>query len=105
MVKTYTREHPSISVKAGDQFVVELAANPTTGYQWQPAFDPAALKLLGRDFSLAGAAMNAAVGGGGVERFRFESLAVGVSRLSFAYQRSWEPGLRDQAQFEIQAAG
>lgn len=101
MAKTYTREHPSISVKAGDQFVVELAANPTTGYQWQPAFDPAALKLLGRDFSLA----DAAVGGSGVERFRFESLAVGVSQLSFAYQRSWEPGVRDQAQFEIQAAG
>lgn len=100
MAKTYTRDHPSIGVKAGDQFVVELAANPTTGYQWQPAFDPAALKLLGRDFSLAGAA----VGGGGVERFRFESLAVGVSQLSFAYQRSWEPGVRDQAQFEIQAA-
>ena len=101
MAKTYTRDHPSIGVKAGDQFVVELAANPTTGYQWQPAFDPAALKLLGRDFSLDGAA----VGGGGAERFRFESLAVGVSQLSFAYQRSWEPGVRDQAQFEIQAAG
>ena len=101
MAKTYTRDHPSIGVKAGEQFVVELAANPTTGYQWQPAFDPAALKLLGHDFSLA----DAAVGGGGAERFRFESLAVGVSQLSFAYQRSWEPGVRDQAQFEIQAAG
>ena len=104
MSKTYTREHPSISVKAGDQFVVELASNPTTGYQWQPAFDPAALKLVGRDFSLAGAAVGAAIGGGGVERFRFESLAAGASRLSFAYQRAWEPGVRDQAQFEVKAA-
>lgn len=100
MPKTYTRDHPSIGVKAGDRFVVELAANPTTGYQWQPAFDPAALKLVGRDFSLAGAA----IGGGGVERFCFESLAAGASRLSFAYQRSWEPGVRDQAQFEVKAA-
>lgn len=104
MPKTYTRDHPSISVKAGDQFVVELAANPTTGYQWQPAFDPAALRLVGRDFSLAGAAVGAAIGGGGVERFRFESLAAGASRLSFAYQRAWEPGVRDQAQFEVKAA-
>ena len=104
MVKTYTRDHPRIGVKAGDQFVVELVSNPTTGYQWQPAFDPAVLKLLGRDFSLAGAATDAAVGGGGVERFRFESLTAGASRLSFAYQRSWEPGVRDQAQFEIKAA-
>lgn len=104
MSKTYTREHPSISVKAGDQFVVELASNPTTGYQWQPAFDPAALKLVGRDFSLAGAAVGATIGGGGGERFRFESLAAGASRLSFAYQRAWEPGVRDQAQFEVKAA-
>ncbi len=100
MPKTYTREQARIGVKAGDRFVVELAANPTTGYQWQPAFDPAALKLVGRDFSLAGAAM----GGGGVEHFRFESLAAGTSQLSFAYQRSWEPGVRDQAQFEVKAA-
>ncbi len=101
MAKTYTREQARIGVRAGEQFTVELESNPTTGYQWQPAFDPAALKLLGRDFSLSGAAM----GGGGVERFRFESLAAGASRLSFAYQRSWEPGVRDQAQFEIKAAG
>lgn len=100
MPKTYTRDHPRIDVKAGDPFVVELAANPTTGYQWQPAFDPAALKLVGRDFSLPGAA----IGGGGVERFRFESLAAGASRLSFAYQRSWELGVRDQAQFEVRVA-
>ncbi len=100
MPKTYTRDHPRIDVKAGDPFVVELAANPTTGYQWQPAFDPAALKLVERDFSLPGAA----IGGGGVERFRFESLAAGASQLSFAYQRSWEPGVRDQAQFEVRAA-
>ena len=100
MPKTYTREQPSIGVKAGDRFVVELASNPTTGYQWQPAFDPAALKLVERDFSRSGEA----IGGGGVERFRFESLAAGATRLSFAYQRSWEPGARDQVQFEVQAA-
>ena len=100
MPKTYTREQASIGVQAGDLFVVELASNPTTGYQWQPAFDPAVLKLVERDFSLSGAAM----GGGGVERFRFESLAAGASRLSFSYQRSWEPGVRDQAQFEVRAA-
>ena len=105
MAKTYTRDHSRIGVKVGDPFVVELVANPTTGYQWQPAFDPAALKLVGRDFSLAGAPACVAIGGGGVERFRFESLAAGASRLSFAYQRAWEPGVRDQAQFEIDATG
>lgn len=105
MSKTYTREQARISVRVGEQFVVELESNPTTGYQWQPDFDPAALRLVGRDFSLARAAVDAAVGGGGVERFRFEALAAGVSRLSFAYRRSWEPGARDLAQFEVKAAG
>ena len=104
MAKTYTREQARIGIRAGEQFLVELESNPTTGYQWQPAFDPAALKLVGRDFSLAGAAACAAIGGGGVERFRFESLAAGATQLSFAYQRSWEPGVRDQAQFEVKAA-
>ena len=107
MPKTYTREQARLGVRAGEQFTVELESNPTTGYQWQPDFDPAALRLVGRDFSLARAAAGAAmaVGGGGIERFRFESLAAGTSRLSFAYQRAWEPGVRDQAQFEINAAG
>lgn len=99
MPRSYQREHQQISVSQGEAFVIELAANPTTGYEWQPAFDPAALKLAGRELVRPGSA----VGEGGAERFRFESLAAGATRLSFAYQRGWEPGVKDQAVFEITA--
>ena len=99
MPKSYEREQPQISVSRGEAFVIELAANPTTGYEWQPDFDPVALKLAGREFVLSVASM----GGGGIERFRFESLAAGATRLAFAYRRSWEPGVRDQAVFQVTA--
>ncbi len=99
MPKTYTRDHPRIDVSTGQAFVIELAANPTTGYEWQADFDPAALRLAGREFVLSVASM----GGGGIERFRFESLAAGVTRLAFAYRRGWESGVRDQAVFEVTA--
>jgi predicted secreted protein len=97
MPKSYLREHPHISVSKGEAFVIELAANPTTGYEWQPDFDPAALKLAGREFVRSGAA----VGEGGAERFRFESLAAGATRLAFAYRRGWESAIKDQAVFQV----
>lgn len=99
MPKSHQREHPHISVGQGEAFVIELAANPTTGYEWQPDFDPAALRLAGREFVRSGAAM----GAGGVERFRFESLAAGATRLSFAYRRAWESAVKDQAVFQVTA--
>ncbi len=99
MPKSYQREHPHISVSKGEAFVIELVANPTTGYEWQPDFDPAALKLAGREFVRSGSAM----GAGGVERFRFESLAAGATRLSFTYKRGWESTSRDQAVFQVTA--
>ncbi|MDD2729918.1 protease inhibitor I42 family protein [Malikia sp.] len=99
MPKSYQREQPQISVSKGEAFVIELAANPTTGYEWQPDFDPAVLKLAGRELVRPGSA----VGEGGVEHFRFESLAAGATRLSFAYRRGWEPAVKDQAVFEVTA--
>ena len=99
MPKSYQREHPHIIVGKGEAFVIELAANPTTGYEWQPDFDPAALKLAGREFLRSGSA----VGEGGAERFRFESLAAGATRLAFTYKRGWESTSRDQAVFQVTA--
>ncbi len=34
---TYTRDSTSITAKVGDTFVIQLATNPSTDYQWQLA--------------------------------------------------------------------
>jgi len=98
MPKTYQRDQPRISVSAGEAFVIELVANPTTGHEWQPVYDPARLELLGREFAAAGAAM----GEGGVERFRFRAKAGGATRLGFIYRRPWDSGApADEVAFEL----
>lgn len=99
MPQEYTRAQTRIVVGIGDEFLVALAANPTTGYEWQPEFDPAMLELAGRAFSPPGDGM----GQGGVERFRFVATAAGPTRLAFAYRRAWEQSPVDEAVFDIMA--
>ncbi|MEY5100696.1 MAG: hypothetical protein RJA36_3415 [Pseudomonadota bacterium] len=101
MTQEYTRDQARIAVNVGEQFSVSLAANPTTGHEWQPAFDLAWLVLLGREFTPPGSAL----GEGGSERFRFQAQAAGTTRLRFAYRRPWESGApADEAEFEVAVA-
>ena len=45
MPQEYTASDRVISVRVGEDFVVVLATNATTGYQWEPRFDAARVQL------------------------------------------------------------
>lgn len=84
----------TIAPAAGETFTVQLAGNPTTGYEWTVAqIDAAYLRLADSSY----AADSSAVGSGGVYTFQFETLQPGATTLGLVYRRSWETTAADQA--------
>jgi inhibitor of cysteine peptidase len=76
----------SIDVGKGDKFVIELAANPTTGYAWSAEADDDVQQVGSKQ--LAGGTMP---GAGGTQMLTFEATAKGSTTLALNYARSFEP--------------
>lgn len=77
-----------IELGVGDILVLELAGNPTTGYNWYvTGVDEAVLQVQGEP---AFTADSSAMGAGGMLALSFKALAAGETTLSLAYQRAWE---------------
>ena len=97
MTIEYTRQHSVITARHGDEFVVALDANPTTGYQWEPRFEADALQLLEHRPPTPGPG----IGAGGVERFRFKVTGLRPTRLLFAYRRPWDSRAVEELSFQL----
>ena len=80
-----------LEAKAGAEFCLELAANPTTGYSWHLAkpLDSGLVELNDSDFQ-QDPATKGLMGAGGVERWIFKALAPGQTVIELAYKRPWE---------------
>jgi inhibitor of cysteine peptidase len=99
--KVYTQAGEQVTVKAGDEFTIELASTPSTGYSWEIAQDPGdQLRLVDHDYE---ADADAQPGSSGVQRFVFEGMKVGTTQLAFSYVRPWETGVAptDTAAFGV----
>ena len=87
----------SISVGRGTEFVVELTSNITTGYAWEllEEPDPSVLRLIDQEYESASPPDVA--GGGGVERWSFETAGGGSVTLRMGYGPTFEesPPVRD----------
>ena len=79
----------TIKATPGEEFVIKLDANPTTGYEWQLAkpIDDSKIKLINSEYVPD---MTSLVGSGGTSVWTFKALQVGKAQLSFKYFRSWE---------------
>ena len=87
--KEYTSSAQAIEVKVGEQFMITLESNPTTGYQWESSFDQNFIKLVKSEY-IADPETQGLVGAGGVEQFVFEGLKAGDTQIEMTYKRSWE---------------
>lgn len=77
-----------IDVAQGQEFVVALAANPTTGYAWTAADNPDVTFVSSKqltDSTLPGA--------GGTQELTFRADHPGSSTLELDYERSFEQGV------------
>ncbi|MCD6600347.1 MAG: protease inhibitor I42 family protein [Dehalococcoidia bacterium] len=89
-----------IEIGVGDEFIVALDSNPTTGYQWEADFDESFLELVLDEFE-PGEAEEGMVGAGGEQKFTFEGLKAGETELTLTYKRSWEEDFAEQKVFVV----
>lgn len=78
-----------IVVEEGQEFVIVLESNPTTGYQWQLAqpLEEEVLSLVKTEFEEPEEDL---VGASGEERWTFKAERRGDTIIDFAYVRPWE---------------
>jgi predicted secreted protein len=84
-VKTYTQATKNITAKVGESFIIQLASNPTTGYQWQLTgpLSPAVVKVS--NVYVPSKASSATVGSGGIEKWTFKGAATGDALIQLEY--------------------
>jgi predicted secreted protein len=92
----------TISVAGGDEFVIALAANPSTGYSWTAGKNPDVAYVSSRQ--VAGGSQP---GAPGTQELTFRATATGTSTLELAYARSFEPGVppAKTAKFPVTVTG
>jgi inhibitor of cysteine peptidase len=102
---TQAQNGKSITVSNGETLTVELAGNPTTGYEWTVAqMDASFLQAAEPTYE----SDSSAIGSGGTYTFRFTALKAGSTALGLVYRRAWETTASDQTfslTVNIQSAG
>jgi inhibitor of cysteine peptidase len=92
-VKTYKDVGENIDISVGQEFIIALGSNPTTGYSWQASYDETMLELVGGESTYEPEETDKdIVGGGGTEFFRFKALAAGEIEITMTYAQHWEGG-------------
>ena len=82
-------EGDTITVKNGQEFVIALTANPSTGYTWQAGKDDKVKYLSSSQVN----ASNNAIGAAGTQELKFKAVATGTTTLELAYSRPFEGGV------------
>ncbi|MEX2255880.1 MAG: protease inhibitor I42 family protein [Acidimicrobiia bacterium] len=86
--KVFTDSGTEIAVRVGDEFVISLESNPSTGYAWSVSQKPAGVRLV-RDRYVA--PPHPRPGSPGHQELRFVARATGSGTIELAYARSFEP--------------
>ena len=84
---TATDANKTFQLHPGDQVVIRLDANPSTGFDWDiDQTESAVIASQGKTFQ----ASSGAPGSGGTDTFTFKALTAGTVHLSLKYWRSFE---------------
>lgn len=84
-----------IEVQAGQNFMIIMKVNATTGYQWQFAepLDESIVQLINSKYL---ADKTKLVGAGGKQVWIFKALKAGQTNISLKYVRPWEKNTPSQ---------
>ena len=88
-----------VDVKPGDEVIIGLAENPTTGYQWQIDGLEGPLELRASTYELG---VPRAIGSGGERSIRLIITDAGLARIALVNMRSWEGKDTATATFEVE---
>jgi inhibitor of cysteine peptidase len=98
-VKTFTDTGEVIQVKSGEEFIISLPANPTTGYTWEAVLTASWLQQVDKTYIPDEPVLT---GSGGVEEFRFKTLDKGSTTITLNYARPWESTAIEQKTFTVE---
>jgi predicted secreted protein len=89
--ETYTKSQTNITTGVGEQFIIKLESNATTGYQWAitGSLDPKVVKKV-KSVYIAPKTSGNIAGAGGVEEWTFQGVAKGTAVIKMGYLRSFE---------------
>ena len=100
--KVYSNPVQAINIKIGQEFIIALGENPTTGYSWQEEFDSNFLELVDDKYEPSSEAKKPGiVGAGGTRSFQFKALKKGETKVQLTYKRSWEKGFAEKETFAV----
>jgi inhibitor of cysteine peptidase len=88
-----------LNVKVGQQIVVVLEGNPTTGYTWEAdGLDKSMFQQIGSTkFKSSNPGL---AGAGGTLTLVFKTLKAGTTSLRLIYHRTWELGVKPLRSFK-----
>jgi inhibitor of cysteine peptidase len=89
----------TIEVSVGDEVMIELEANPSTGYGWtHEGGDVAVLAPMGEPEYQSESELP---GSGGMMTWLFEARAEGSTKIELAYRRPWETDVEPERWFAV----
>ncbi|QLQ06755.1 MAG: protease inhibitor I42 family protein [Anaerolineae bacterium] len=89
-----------IQTRVGEEFEIDLAATPSTGYLWNLRACPAVFETLPVERALP-TDITYRVGATGAQTFRFRATAAGVYTMTFVLQRPWEKRAIRRCVFQV----
>lgn len=91
-----------LTLNRGQQLILSLPSNPTTGFRWEVRDDAAkVLQSLGPEV-YSNPEDAGLVGAGGISTWRFTAREPGEGRLLLTYQQPWEPNVPPAETFECE---
>jgi inhibitor of cysteine peptidase len=101
---TLADQAKSIEAREGDEIVLRLPENPTTGYRWHIDRADGVIEQVADSYTPD---PNMQFGSGGVREFRFRGKASGTARLELKLWQEWEgeSSVRERFAADIHFAG
>lgn len=93
-VNIFSEKTLNIEVQAGQEFIIELKSNPSTGYSWQVAneIDQEVIEFISSEYKANPKKTDSnmpMVGSGGKDRFVFKGSTEGTAQIKLGYVRPW----------------
>jgi inhibitor of cysteine peptidase len=88
----YTDPTVPVTVKAGQEFLIALPSNPTTGYSWTAKASNPDVAVFGSANERSTVRGRTVMGAGGQQLFVLDAMHVGTAKVIFSYGRPWLKG-------------
>jgi len=86
-----------LNVKLGNEFLIELPSNRTTGHRWEANYDKLLLQLSTTKYK----PLSENTGGSSIESFTFKPCEKGITLIRMLYKRPWEKINAKEVLYEV----